>query len=278
MGVSSAVALSIAGSDSGGGAGIQADLRTFAALGVFGCSVVTSLTAQNPCEVRKVLAIPPGMVLAQLSAVIDKFDVRAVKTGMLGTRALVLALAPELAKLKIPLVIDPVMFSTSGASLLAPAALKPFQERVLPLAAWMTPNIPEAEFLAQKRLVCVADIKEAALTFSSRWHCGCILKGGHLSGKEGVLCDIVAFEGKSYQLSGPALSIRGHSSHGTGCTLSSAFAAGLAKGYDWDKALCRARAFVCGSLAEALPVGKGIRAMFPPTRGYLSKIRLQLLS
>ena len=176
------VALTIAGSDSGGGAGIQADLRTFNAAGVFGCSVITALTAQNPREVLRVDPTAPEMVASQMEAVFSAFAVAAVKTGMLADAAIVRTVAAGLRGRKIPLVVDPVMISTSGTRLLEADAMRALREELLPLADYLTPNIPEAEWLLERKLRGADDYAAAALECSERWKLGCLLKTGHADG------------------------------------------------------------------------------------------------
>lgn len=267
------VALTIAGSDSGGGAGIQADLRTFAAYGVFGCSAIAAVTAQNPFEVGRVDTMPPESVVAQIDAVTAEFAVSAVKTGMLANAAIVEAAAAAVAELEnIPLVVDPVMVSTSGHRLLDQDAIDIVKTKLLPLADWMTPNIPEAEILTGMKITGRRDMVAAALECSDRWNCGCIVKGGHASGETGRAEDIVAIDGEVLRLSTPLVEDT-RATHGTGCAFSAALAAGLALDFGWHEALKAAKAFVFGSLTEAVLPGWRVEAMYPPSGNYIEKVK-----
>ena len=251
------VALTIAGSDSGGGAGIQADLRTFNAAGVFGCSVITALTAQNPRQVLRVDPVDPAMVERQLEAVFAALAVAAVKTGMLATSAIVRTVAKNLAGRKIPLVVDPVMISTSGTRLLEEEAMLAMREELLVLADYMTPNIPEAEWLLERKLRTPEDYRAAALECAERWQCGCLLKTGHAAGSAQAT-DFFARDGMVYALTTPRLEqLSKFAAHGTGCTLSSAIAANLAKGATLDESVERAKSYLSGALAAMLDLGHG---------------------
>lgn len=256
--------MTVAGSDSGGGAGIQADLRTFAALGVFGCSAITALTSQNPLEVRRVDAVPVKGVVAQMEAVAAEIRLSAVKTGMLYSAATVRAVAGFLSKLKTPLIVDPVAVSTSGVKLLKPEAVEALRSKLLPAAAWATPNIPEAELLLSLKIRSEKDMLAAALEFGRRWGCFCVIKGGHFAGDAKRSSDIVCHKGALYRLSTPRVDIRQSADHGTGCTFSSAFTALLAKGEEWDDALLGAKGFVYGSLSNPVRIAPKLQAMFPP--------------
>ena len=182
------VALTIAGSDSGGGAGIQADLKTFAALGVHGTSAITCITAQNPEGVRGVQACSVDIVRRQIEAVFDALPPAAVKTGMLYSASIIRVVADFFCRRqRLPLVVDPVMVSTSGAALLKPAAVKVLRAELLPLAALVTPNLDEAEVLVGERLTSVADLREAARELHKRFGCAALVKGGHLGGLKGAV-------------------------------------------------------------------------------------------
>lgn len=248
------VALTIAGSDSGGGAGIQADLRTFAALRVFGTSAITGLTAQNTVAVSRIELASPEMVAAQIAAVLDDFPVAAAKTGMLGDTRVIDAVAGVLRARRIPnLVVDPVMISKSGAALLAPDSAGAFVAQVLPLALVVTPNLPEAEALAKRPVDTPERVLDAAKAIADLGPAAVLVKGGHAPG---ALVEDLLWDGReAHRLSGPRVDTR--STHGTGCTLSAAIAAWLARGVPLVDAVRRARSFVEGSLAAARPVGKG---------------------
>lgn len=270
------VALTIAGSDSGGAAGIQADLRTFNAFGVFGCTAITAVTAQNPHEVRRIDAIPPEGVRAQIDAVCAAISVRYAKSGMLGNAAIVRAVAEAVKAHRLRLVADPVMVATSGAALLEPDAVKAVRELLLPCAAWITPNLPEAELLLDRKLRTHDDYREAARACHERFGCAVLLKTGHApEGKFAV--DYVCNEGKVYALSAPRLAEKTKASHGTGCTLSAALAAAFAMKMPWKQALCEAKAFVLGSLHETVRIGKETEAMYPPVEDYLHSVKLEQL-
>ena len=240
------IALTIAGSDSSGGAGIQADLKTFTALGVYGASVLTALTAQNTRGVDDVLPIPPAFVRAQIDSVLSDLDVKAAKTGMLANADVILAVAEILeGNAEIPLVCDPVMVATSGDVLLEPDAIGALRERLIPRASLLTPNIPEAARL----LGCpeATDLDEMARQAEALRAFGCaavLLKGGHGSGK--MATDIFAHAGGIVPLEAPR--IETPNTHGTGCTLSAAIAALLAAGESLEQAVRRAKVFVWSAL------------------------------
>jgi hydroxymethylpyrimidine/phosphomethylpyrimidine kinase len=232
------VALTIAGSDSGGGAGIQADLKTFAALGVHGTSVVTCVTAQNPRGVRAIESCRPEMVHAQLEAVFEGFNLAAVKTGMLYSAEIVRVVADFLRKKTVPLVVDPVMVATSGAQLLNPTAVKILERELLPLATLVTPNLDETAVLLGARVKSPEDMRRAARELHARFGCAVVVKGGHLRGtKEAVdfYCD-----GRQ-ELLLSATYVKGIKTHGTGCTFSAAIAANVAKGMQFQEAVIEAK-------------------------------------
>ena len=269
-------ALTIAGSDSGGGAGIQADLRSFSAFGVYGTSVITAVTSQNPGEVRRVDILPPEAVQAQMESVLDVIPVKFGKTGMLANKEIVEKVAFLAEKYRLSLVVDPVMISTSGACLLEKAAISAMQEKLFPLAEFLTPNIPEAEWICGKKLVSPDDLAEAARFLYGRYGCNILLKSGHSIFSD-LVTDCVCYEGKVFALSSPAVKIHGHTSHGTGCTLSAALTASLAKGKSWKQALLAAKAFVYGSLKESRKIGENLFQMYPPLENNLNKMELKEL-
>jgi hydroxymethylpyrimidine/phosphomethylpyrimidine kinase len=249
--------LTIAGSDSGGGAGIQADLKTFAAFGAFGMSVVTAVTAQNTRAVTAVHEIPPVVVEAQIDAVFDDLGVDAVKIGMLASVPIIEAVARALSRATarhgaVPLVLDPVMIAKSGDSLLRDDAVEALLERLLPRATLITPNLPEAERMVGRRLVSREDREAAARTLAQRGP-AVLLKGGHGSG---TLLEDLLFDGqKIRRFRHPRIETT--STHGTGCTLSSAIAAGLGAGVDLEPAVEAAIAYLRGALEAAYPLGSG---------------------
>ncbi len=253
-----AIALTIAGSDSSGGAGIQADLKTFAAHGVYGASVLTALTAQNTKGVQGVHAVPPDFVALQIASVLDDLAVGAVKTGMLADAPIIEAVAAalETRAARIPLVVDPVMVATSGDVLLAPEAIATLKSRLLPLATVITPNLPEA---AQLLGVPVAETENEARAqldrlreFGAR---AVLLKGGHGTGSTAV--DWLAVDGHVLRLEATRIATR--NTHGTGCTLSAAIAAELALGTPLQDAVRRAKDYVHRAIAAGadMPIGGG---------------------
>lgn len=254
-----AIALTIAGSDSSGGAGIQADLKTFTALGVYGASVVTALTAQNTRGVQGVCAVDPAFVIQQLDSVISDLNVTAIKTGMLATSAIAHAVALRLATLPgIPIVIDPVMVATSGDLLLAPEAVATYRTHLLPRATLLTPNLPEAARLLE--VAEAASVEQAINQARALVALGCpavLLKGGHGSGSE--ITDILCVNGEITVISHPRIATK--NTHGTGCTLSSAIAAHLALGAPLRQAVSAGIEFLCNALAagasHAIGAGHG---------------------
>ena len=243
------IALTIAGSDSGGGAGIQADLKTFAALGVHGTSAITCITAQNPKGVRSIQACRPQIVRDQIEAVFAELPPRAVKTGMLFSTAIIRTVADFFSRApRPPLVVDPVMVATSGARLLQRTAIKALTEELFPLAALVTPNLPEAEILLGKRLCSVEDLRRAAREIHERYGCAALVKGGHLRGlKEAV--DFF-YDGHT-ELFLTAPFVRGVSTHGTGCTYSAAITGYLALGRALPAAVQFAKEHVTQAIAQS---------------------------
>jgi len=245
------IALTIAGSDSGGGAGIQADLKTFHAHGVHGLSAITAITSQNTRGVAAVHAVPPGHVQSQLDAVFGDFPVGAVKTGMLGNAATVRRLARELRRRQPAwLVVDPVMIATSGARLLDEDAVTVLRDELMPLADVLTPNLPEAEALLGRRIRTDRQFDAAAAELLALGAGAVLLKGGHAGGKQ-VLDRFYDARGK-VEFRHPRLPLEGH---GTGCTLAAAIAAGLARGLAPRMAARRAVAYVQRALARGYRAG-----------------------
>ncbi len=252
------VALTIAGSDSGGGAGIQADLKTFAALGVHGTSAIACLTAQNPKRVLAVEPCSPKMLRQQIEAVFEELNPVAVKTGMLFSAQNISVVAKFFSnsKLKIKnskLIVDPVLISTSGAKLLQPAALKVLIEKLLPLAALVTPNLDEAEILAEQKISSPEDLRLVAREIHARYGCAVLVKGGHL--KNSRMAIDVFFDGENeLLLSAPF--VKGVSTHGTGCTYSAAICAALALGHDLPHAVEIGKNFITEAIADSYRIGK----------------------
>ena len=245
--------MTIAGSDSGGGAGIQADLKTFAALGVYGTSVLTAITAQNTQRVAAVLELPPEMVAAQIDAVVSDIGADAVKTGMLSSAAIIEVVAEKVREYKLPnLVVDPVMVAKSGDRLLREDAVLALKEKLLPLALVVTPNLPEAEVLVGHAVDSFDDMRRAAEEVVALGATTVVIKGGH---REGPAVDLF-YDGRSFH-EFAAARVDTNSTHGTGCTFASAIAAGLAKGSDVRGAVAMAKAYVTKALQHAYPVGHG---------------------
>ncbi len=249
------IALTIAGSDSGGGAGIQADLATWGALGVHGTTAITCLTAQNPREVAAVQAVKAAFLTQQLETVACELPPQAIKTGMLYSAVLIRRVADwyeSLGQKRPPLVVDPVMVSTSGADLLLPAAVRVLTERLIPLAALMTPNLDEASRLLGHPITKATELFPAAFELFMRWGRPVLLKGGHLpSAKQAV---DVFFDGENeLELSAPW--VRGVNTHGTGCTYSAAIAGYLALGLELPVAVEQAKQHITQAIAQSVRIG-----------------------
>ena len=248
------IVLTIAGSDSGGGAGIQADLKTFARFGVYGTSVITAVTAQNTRAVSAVEALSPGIVAAQIAAVVDDFRVAALKTGMLANAAIIGAVSRVLRVSRVgPLVVDPVMVAKSDDRLLDADALDALTRDLLPLAAVVTPNLPEAEVLAGIPVRTLDDQREAARRIVALGARAVVVKGGHAQSSE--IVDVL-FDGQAFtEFRGER--VPGTSTHGTGCTFSAAIAAQLALGRGIQEAIPLAQAYVAKAIRNAPGLGGG---------------------
>jgi len=247
-------ALTIAGSDSGGGAGIQADLKTFSAFRVFGMSVITAVTAQNSVGVQGVENLPPAFVAQQLRSVLEDFGADAAKCGMLSTTPIIEAVAAGLTERRIEkLVVDPVMVAKSGDRLLEPEARAALADRILPLALLVTPNLPEAEVLAGMRVAEPEDMEEAARRIHTMGPRYVLVKGGHLKGDATDLL----WNGRDFtRFSTPR--IDSQNTHGTGCTFSAAIVAGLARGQALGDAIRSAKAYVTRAIREGFQAGRGV--------------------
>lgn len=248
------IALTIAGSDSGGGAGIQADLKTFAALGVHGACAITCLTAQNPRRVLGIHACPPAMLRKQIDAVFSELRPAAIKTGMLHSAAIARVVANTVRRTRnIPLVVDPVMISTSGARLLQPAAVAVLLNNILPFATLVTPNLQEAAAMLSHPVESLDDIRAAAREIHRRFGCAALVKGGHLKGA--AAATDIFFDGrKELRLTAPF--IAGVKTHGTGCTLSAAITAFLARGFSLRESVTRAKKHVTLAIARSQIAGR----------------------
>jgi hydroxymethylpyrimidine/phosphomethylpyrimidine kinase len=248
------IALTIAGSDSGGGAGIQADLKTFASLGVHGTSAITCVTAQNPKGVLGIQPCRPAIVEQQLEAVYAELPPQAVKTGMLYSAEIIRTVSGFLKRApRTALVVDPVMVSTSGARLLKPSAIELLKRELLPLASVVMPNLDEAEVLVGGRLRSVEDLRMAARWLQERFGCAALVKGGHLRGLREAAD--VFYDGRQ-ELLLLAPFVRGVSTHGTGCTYSAAVAGYLARGYALARAVQLAKEYITQAIARSRTAGR----------------------
>ncbi len=257
MNSSPPVVLTIAGSDCSSGAGIQADLKTFQHFGTFGLTAVTCVVAETPAVVRSVHAVPPAVLQDQLRVLLEAFPVAAIKTGMLFSKAHIVAVTEILSAYGgIPLVIDPVMIASTGDPLLEDNAISAYKERLFPLATILTPNLDEAETLWGAPVRDEETMERAAAELSARHGCAVLLKGGHLGAP--VCADLLWSSGMPDWFRGPR--IEAAASHGTGCTLSAAIAAGLAKGLDLHDAVGGAKAYLGRTLATSLK-WEGISAL-----------------
>ena len=246
-------ALTIAGSDSSGGAGIQADIKTMTANGVFAMSAITALTAQNTTGVAGIMEVSPEFLKEQIDCIFTDIRPDAVKIGMVSSAELIAAIAEKLTEYHAEnIVVDPVMAATSGAKLISDDAIDTLKERLLPMADILTPNIPEAEVLSGMEVRTEEDMIKAAEKISENYHCAVLLKGGH---QLNVANDLLYRNGSYRWFYGKR--IDNPNTHGTGCTLSSAIASNLAKGFDMDTSVERAKAYISGALGAMLDLGKG---------------------
>jgi hydroxymethylpyrimidine/phosphomethylpyrimidine kinase len=248
-----ATALTIAGSDSGGGAGIQADLKTFSALGVYGASVITAITAQNTRTVSKILELPPVMVAAQIDAVAQDLTIEALKTGMIANAAIIEVVAAKIREYRLRhFVVDPVMVAKSGDVLLRKNAINSLRSRLLPLATVVTPNLPETEELTGVKLKNDKTIRDAAKKILDMGAQSVVIKGGH---RRGPAVDIF-YDGKKFlPLKSPRIKTR--HTHGTGCTFSAAITAYLAQGLDLERAVVLSKRYITQAIKKAYPIGSG---------------------
>ena len=246
-------ALTIAGSDSSGGAGIQADLKTMTANGVYAMSAITALTAQNTTGVQGIFEVTPEFLKQQIDSVFTDIRPDAVKIGMVSSAGLIQAIAEKMKEYKAEnIVVDPVMVATSGAKLISDDAIGTLKECLFPLATVLTPNIPEAKVLSDMDITTAEEMIEAAKKISETYHCAVLLKGGHQLNDAN---DLLYRDGGYRWFNGKR--IDNPNTHGTGCTLSSAIASNLAKGYDLDTAVEQAKAYISGALAAMLDLGAG---------------------
>ena len=246
-------ALTIAGSDCSGGAGIQADLKTMTMNGVYAMSAITALTAQNTTGVRSIMEVTPEFLGEQLDMIFEDIRPDAIKIGMVSGGHLICTIAERLAYHKaVNIVVDPVMVATSGSKLIADEALNVLKEKLLPMATVVTPNIPEAEILTGMTIKNEADMLEAAKKIGETYHCAVLCKGGHSINDAN---DLLYSDGEYHWFYGKR--IDNPNTHGTGCTLSSAIAANLAKGYSLKDAVEKAKEYISGALSAMLDLGAG---------------------
>jgi len=266
--------LTIAGSDSGGNAGVQADLRAFHCYGLHGCTVFAALTAQNPAGVRSVHPVPADFIADQLDAVFEMYSVRALKTGMLATVDAIETVAGRLERLpRVKKVFDPVMVATSGAKLIADDAVAALVERLLPLATLITPNLPEAETLLGRPIAPGAEMRAAARELARRFGCAVLVKGGHAvergaaaRGGATPVAEDVLFDGRRIHAFSRPVIPHPVSTHGTGCSLAAALAAELARGASLAKAVKGAKNFVYEAIRLSYHVGKTCGVLGMPRR------------
>lgn len=251
------IALSIAGSDSSGGAGIQADIKTFSALGVYGATAITAITAQNTLGVHSQLAIDPQMVYDQICAVVDDLHPQVVKIGMLSNEGIVRAVAEALRKYQLPVILDPVIISTSGHSLLSEDAQEVLKHKLLPLSTLVTPNIPEMSALTAMPLATFEDKERAAQHLMQYGATSVLLKGGHEEGdtKSDILFSMSPSGVQSTIFSSQTIQTR--NTHGTGCTLSAAIAAFIARGESINEAIAKAKSYISDAIRAGADVAIG---------------------
>ena len=246
-------ALTIAGSDSSGGAGIQADIKTMTANGVYAMSAITALTAQNTTGVQGIFEVSPDFLAQQLDSIFTDIRPDAVKIGMVSSTGLIEVIARKLREYRAEnIVVDPVMVATSGAKLISDDAIAALKEHLLPLATVLTPNIPETEVLSGTAVRTPDDMVAAAKAISEQYRCAVLCKGGHQLNDAN---DLLWRDGTSKWFNGKR--IDNPNTHGTGCTLSSAIASNLAKGYDLDTSVQKAKAYISGALGAMLDLGRG---------------------
>jgi hydroxymethylpyrimidine/phosphomethylpyrimidine kinase len=253
------VALTVAGSDCSAGAGIQADLKTFTALGVYGLTAVTCIVAEVPGKVSRIEPVTARMVREQLEVLLKNFRVGAIKTGLLCSAEIVCAVAKAIQHSEkktarsIPFVVDPVMIATSGDNLLEPEAVEAYKNKLFPLAALITPNLDEAALLLETTIIDRKQMENAAKALAKKYYASILLKGGHLRGDNAI--DLLFHQGELTEFSAPF--VRGVETHGTGCTYSAAITAGLASGFSLEQAIKRAKKFVTESIALHLRWKRG---------------------
>ena len=273
-------ALTVSASDACGSSGIQADLRTFNAFGVFGCSVVTAVASPNPRLAGRVDLLPGASVAAQIEAVISGLGAVSVKSGMLGSAENVEALASAVKKYKLSLVCDPAIYSSAGSRWLDDDGVAALKQQLLPLAGWITPGIREAELLLGTEIRSIDDQIRAAAELQKQFGTPVLLKGGDAGnnaakGKLPRIIDVVCRNGELWKISSLKADVPVSASYGAGCTLSAALAASFALELSWKEAVCESRSFVMGSLIENIRIGNDLYAMYPPGNDYMNSIQLE---
>lgn len=256
------VVLTIAGSDCSSGAGIQADLKAFSYFGTHGLTAVTCVVAETPHLVVSIHPVPPAILQDQIRVLLDSYQISAIKTGMLYSKAHIVAVTELLEERAIPLIVDPVMVATSGAHLLRDDAVDAYHSRLLPISSLITPNLPEASVLLGKEISRLDQLEEAAEEIANIYNTSCLIKGGHLgSGEQKV--DVLWHQGNSYHFSSKSIDV--DSTHGTGCTLSAAIAANIAKGLSIPEAVKISKewvhAAIAGSFDLSSPAGPPLHAL-----------------
>ena len=246
------IVMSIAGVDPSAGAGIFADLKTFQAIGVYGTGIVTALTAQNPYKFFSTQPIAPTYIEEQIDSVMDSYDVEFIKTGMLYSPEIIKLVSLKIKEYDLKAVVDPVMVATSGADLSNSESVKALKEKLIPLAALVTPNVPEAEVLSGMKINAEDDMKNAAEKINKECGCSVLIKGGH---SEENANDVLYHDGEFYVFA--MQKIDNENTHGTGCTLSSAIACNLAKGMDVPQAVTRAKEYITEAITAGLDLGHG---------------------
>jgi hydroxymethylpyrimidine/phosphomethylpyrimidine kinase len=240
------VALTIAGSDSSAGAGIQADLKTFSALGVYGLTAVTCIVAEVPGKVSRIEPVSARIVREQIEVLLRNFQIGAIKTGLLSSADIISTVAKAIRDVRVPLVVDPVIVATSGDPLVEPAAIQAYEEQLFPLARLVTPNLDEAGRLLGTKIKDRQSMHRAVKEFGKEFGTAILLKGGHLESDQAI--DLLFADGKVVEFSEPF--VRGVATHGTGCTYSAAITAGLASGLSLEAAIRQAKKFVTKSIAR----------------------------
>lgn len=256
------VVLSIAGSDCSSGAGIQADLKAFSYFGTHGLTAITCVVAETPNKVVSVHPVPPTILQDQIRVLLDTYQVAAIKTGMLYSKAHVVAITELLEDLPIPLIVDPVMVATSGAHLLKGDAVEAYKTRLLPICDLVTPNLPEASVLLGEEISQVNQLEDAAKEISKIYRTSCLLKGGHLPAEDKRI-DVLWSDSKAHHFSAPTIPV--DSTHGTGCTLSAAIAANIARGFSVEDAVQLSKDWVHSAISTSFdfpsPDGTSVQAL-----------------